>query len=189
MKKGFRYDAAWHTEKYDLLTWYSDRDDHICKNGKYDFLYHFIMSYFSVFKQCHARQKDFFQHNAKSHKIKLRKQSFFPRIKILLGTAAFYLIANLIWSVRVKWLLLRSVRGIDGTLDEVNDFTFAIYFHSSQFCVASSCLGHVVHTSNFTWNCQRPVQYAVTCTALLDVRYHPTSRVHLYKEYLPSLIA
>ena len=79
----------------------------------------------------------------------------FPWIKILLGTAAFMLLQNLIFtSVRVKWLLLRSICGIDGTQSKRfyvrNICNVRSIFHSSQFCVASSCFGYIVYTSNFT---------------------------------------
>lgn len=175
------------------------RDDHVY-NGKNSFLYHFILPSFSVLSLCsssaHARQRDFFQHNAKSHKIKLKKHEFFPQIEILLGTAAFMLLQ--IWfyiSTREMiassinlwdwWNIWRSKR-----FYVCNILQCLQYFHSSQFCVASSCLEHDVYTSNFTnlskarTICSYMYSSLNRCTIYTLLFACP-----LYKECLPSLIA
>lgn len=141
----------------------------------YSFLYIYIYIYrrFSQYASSATQDKDFFQHNAKSNKIKLREQFFFPD-QDFIRYSCFHVVANLILNtVRVKWVLLQSIYEIDETLDGVNDFMFfaifAIslqYFHSSQFCVSRDpCFEYVVHNLT-SWTCQRSVQYAVTCTAL-----------------------
>ena len=100
------------------------RSDHVYKMEKK------LLYYFTIFLSAQAmptQDKEISFSITPNHIKSNWGNRVFPWIKILLGTAAFMLLQNLIFtSVRVKWLLLRSICGIDGTLDEVNDFTFAI---------------------------------------------------------------